>query len=75
MHTLPVRALAGGISRKWVIFDLYTHLGPANPSIIAAAKLYRQMKRPADRPLGPTRESRDFFTVSPPRRPEETPGE
>ena len=29
-----------------------------------AAKLYPQMQRPADRYLGPTAESRDFFMVS-----------
>jgi hypothetical protein len=36
----------------------------ADPHAIVPAKLCPQMQPPADRDLGPTRDSRDFFTVS-----------
>jgi hypothetical protein len=59
-----VRAMALDINPYWVTFNLYDHPDPANPSRIAASKLYPEMTRPATRYLGPTRESRDFFTIS-----------
>jgi Phosphodiester glycosidase len=58
-----VRAMTLDLNPEWVTFNLYQHAA-ANPGIITAAKLYPQMQRPATRYLGPTRESRDFFTVS-----------
>ena len=59
-----VRAMALDINPEWVTFNFYSHPNPADPTVIIPAKLYPQMQRPADRYLGPTRESRDFFTVS-----------
>jgi hypothetical protein len=59
-----VRAMALDINPEWVTFNFYTHPTPANPSSLVPAKLYPQMRRSASRYLGPTRESRDFFTVS-----------
>lgn len=40
------------------------HPDPAQPVAVRATKLYPQMQRPATRYLGPTPESRDFFSVS-----------
>jgi hypothetical protein len=59
-----VRAMSLDINPEWVTFNFYSHPSPAHPTVIVPAKLYPQMQRPADRYLGPTRESRDFFTVS-----------
>jgi hypothetical protein len=59
-----VRAMALDINPEWVTFNFYSHPNPAAAAVVSAAKLYPQMRRPADRYLGPTRESRDFFTVS-----------
>jgi hypothetical protein len=59
-----VRAMSLDINPEWVTFNFYTHPTPANPSSIVPAKLYPEMRRSASRYLGPTRESRDFFTVS-----------
>jgi Phosphodiester glycosidase len=59
-----VRAMALDINPEWVTFSFYSHPSAANPTVIASAKLYPQMQRAANRYLGPTRESRDFFTVS-----------
>jgi hypothetical protein len=56
--------MALDINPEWVTFNFYGHPNPAAPMLVAAGKLYPQMQRPADRYLGPTRESRDFFTVS-----------
>jgi hypothetical protein len=58
-----VRAMTLDINPEWVTFNFFGH-NPANPSIVIPTKLYPQMQRPADRYLGPTRESRDFFAVS-----------
>jgi hypothetical protein len=58
------RAMTLDINPEWVTFNFYSHPRPANPNTILPAKLYPQMQRPADRYLGPTRESRDFLTVS-----------
>jgi hypothetical protein len=59
-----IRAMALDINPEWVTFNFYTHPNPAYPALIDPTKLYPQMQRPADRYLGPARESRDFFTVS-----------
>lgn len=56
--------MALDINPEWVTFNFYSHPDPAAAAVVSAAKLYPQMQRPADRYLGPTRESRDFFTVS-----------
>jgi Phosphodiester glycosidase len=50
-----VRAMTLDINPEWVTFNIYQ---PTPTS------LYPQMQRPATRYLGPTRESRDFFTIS-----------
>jgi hypothetical protein len=50
-----IRAMTLDINPEWVTFNFY------QPS---PTRLYPQMERPATRYLGPTRESRDFFTVS-----------
>ena len=60
-----VRAMSLDINPEWVTFNFFEH-NPANPSQVTGVKLYPQMQRPADRYLGPTRESRDFFMVSVP---------
>ena len=54
------------INPEWVTFNFYTHPNPTNPAHIDASKLYPQMQRTATRYLGPTPESRDFFTISTP---------
>jgi hypothetical protein len=59
-----VRAMTLDINPEWVTFNLYSHPDPTNPATINATKLYPKMQRPATRYLGPTQESRDFFTVS-----------
>jgi hypothetical protein len=59
-----IRAMALDINPEWVTFNFYSHPSTTNPSLVVPAKLYPQMQRPADRYLGPTRESRDFFAVS-----------
>ncbi len=59
-----VRAMALDINPYWVTFNIFDHPDPANPARIVPAKLYPQMQRPASRYLGPTRESRDFFSIS-----------
>lgn len=59
-----VRAMTLDINPEWVTFNFYTHPDPSNPARINASKLYPQMQRAATRYLGPTRESRDFFTIS-----------
>jgi hypothetical protein len=42
----------------------YDHPDPANLAQVTSSKLYPSMVRPATRYFGPTRESRDFFTIS-----------
>ncbi|MDE3207181.1 MAG: phosphodiester glycosidase family protein [Acidobacteriota bacterium] len=61
-----VRGMTLDINPEWVTFNFYTHPNPTNPANIDAAKLYPQMQRTATRYLGPTPESRDFFTISTP---------
>lgn len=58
-----VRAMSLDINPEWVTFNFFQHDAGA-PSQISALKLYPEMQRPATRYLGPTPESRDFFTVS-----------
>jgi hypothetical protein len=58
-----VRAMALDINPEWVTFNFYRH-GVGQPDVITPSKLYPEMQRPATRYLGPTRESRDFFTIS-----------
>jgi hypothetical protein len=55
-----VRAMTLDINPEWVTFNIYQPV---------PVKLYPQMQRPATRYLGPTRESRDFFTVTLPAKP------
>jgi hypothetical protein len=57
-----LRAMTLDINPEWVTFNFFEH--PPAPAPIIGVKLYPQMQRPADRYLGPTEESRDFFTVS-----------
>lgn len=59
-----VRAMALDINPEWVTWNFFSHPNAADPAQVTAAKLYPQMQRPATRYLGPTAESRDFFTVS-----------
>ncbi len=61
-----IRAMTLDINPEWVTFNFYAHPASAAPAETVPARLYPQMQRPADRYLGPTRESRDFFTVSVP---------
>jgi hypothetical protein len=58
-----VRAMTLDINPEWVTFNFFSHpAGIGSPEVVPS-KLYPQMERPADRYLGPTRESRDFFMV------------
>lgn len=61
-----VRAMTLDINPEWVTFNFYGHPDPSDPSQIVPAKLYPRMQRTASRYLGPTEESREFFTVSTP---------
>lgn len=61
-----VRAMTLDINPEWVTFNFYNHPNAADPSQITATKLYPHMQRPATRYLGPTQESREFFTVAVP---------
>lgn len=58
-----VRAMSLDINPEWVTFNFFEH-SPTDASLVTGVKLYPQMQRPADRYLGPTRESRDFFLIS-----------
>lgn len=62
-----VRAMTLDINPEWVTFNIYTHPDPQAPTYISGTKLYPQMQRSADRYIGPTDESRDFFEVSLPK--------
>jgi hypothetical protein len=59
-----VRAMTLDINPEWVTFNFFSHTNPTDPTQVQPVKLYPQMQRPADRYLGPTPESRDFFMVS-----------
>jgi hypothetical protein len=61
-----VRAMTLDLNPEWVTFNFFGHPNPVQPSQVLPTKLYPQMQRPADRYLGPTQESREFFTVSVP---------
>ena len=61
-----VRAMTLDINPEWVTFNFYSHPNPADAALVSPLKLYPQMQRSAYRYLGPTRESRDFFTISVP---------
>jgi hypothetical protein len=52
------------INPEWVTFNFFTHTVPTNLATIEPSRLYPQMQRPADRFLGPTAESRDFFMIT-----------
>lgn len=56
-----VRAMALDLNPEWVTFNYFTHQ-PDGTTV--GSKLYPQQQRPADRYLGPTQESRDFFAIS-----------
>ena len=58
------RAMTLDINPEWVTFNFFGHPDSGHPGRLAPTRLYPQMQRPADRYLGPTRESRDFLTVS-----------
>ena len=58
-----VRAMTLDINPEWVTFNFYSHPNGIGTPTVLPTKLYPQMQRPADRYLGPTRESRDFFMV------------
>lgn len=58
-----VRAMTLDINPEWVTFNFYSHPNGIGTPAGSPTKLYPQMQRPADRYLGPTRESRDFFLV------------
>ena len=60
-----VRAMTLDINPEWVTFNFFAH-SAVNPLLVTPSKLYPQMQRPANRYLGPTHESRDFFMVSTP---------
>ncbi|MDQ2725242.1 MAG: phosphodiester glycosidase family protein [Actinomycetota bacterium] len=59
-----VRAMALDLNPEWVTFNFFDHTGAS--AVPSATKLYPSMRRPADRYLTPTRESRDFLAVSVP---------
>lgn len=58
-----VRAMTLDINPEWVTFNFFSHPNGIGTSQVIASKLYPKMQRPAERYLGPTRESRDFFMV------------
>jgi Phosphodiester glycosidase len=58
-----VRAMTLDINPEWVTFNLYRHPNPTDPALVDASKLYPEMQRSSTRYLGPTVESRDFFSV------------
>jgi hypothetical protein len=58
-----VRGMALDLNPEWVTLNFFEH--GANGAI-TGMKLYPKIQRPATRYLGPTAESRDFFSVSVP---------
>jgi hypothetical protein len=58
-----VRAMTLDINPEWVTFNFFSHPDGIGSPVVVPSKLYPAMQRPADRYLGPTRESRDFFMV------------
>jgi len=59
-----VRAMALDLNPEWVTFNFFNHTDATG--VPTTSKLYPSMRRPADRYLAPTRESRDFLVVSVP---------
>ena len=59
-----VRGMTLDINPEWVTFNFFSHPNPADPTETVGAKLYPRMQRSARRYLGPTAESRDFFSIS-----------
>jgi hypothetical protein len=59
-----LRAMTLDINPEWVTFNFFSHHNPLAPAQLAPASLYPQMQRPDTRYLGPTKESRDFITIS-----------
>lgn len=59
-----VRAMTLDLNPEWVTFNFFRHPNPQDPSQVVPSALYPEQSRPASRYLGPTQESRDFFTVS-----------
>jgi hypothetical protein len=59
-----IRAMTLDINPEWVTFNFFGHPVRAHPTQLTSSRLYPQMQRPSSRYLGPTQESRDFFTVS-----------
>ncbi|MDQ2724614.1 MAG: phosphodiester glycosidase family protein [Actinomycetota bacterium] len=59
-----VRAMALDLNPEWVTFNFFNHTDATG--VPTASKLYPSMRRPADRYLAPTHESRDFLVVSVP---------
>jgi hypothetical protein len=62
-----VRGMSLDINPDWVTFNFFVH--PTTGAPIMGIKLYPQMRRSADRYLGPDPEARDFFVVSAPTSP------
>ncbi|MGH9122879.1 MAG: hypothetical protein ACRDYC_13215, partial [Acidimicrobiales bacterium] len=58
------RAMTLDINPEWVTFNFFSHTDPTDATQVTGTSLYPDMGRPATRYLGPTEESRDFFTVS-----------
>ena len=58
-----VRGMALDLNPEWVTFNFFEH---SSTGVVTGRKLYPTIQRPATRYLGPTPESRDFFTVSMP---------
>jgi hypothetical protein len=56
-----VRAMELDINPNWVTFNLFSHPDPADPTATTGAKLLPDMRRTADRYLGP--DSRDFTAI------------
>lgn len=56
-----VRAMELDINPNWVTFNLYSHPDPNDVSVLTGSKLLPDMRRTADRYLGP--DSRDFTAV------------
>ena len=56
-----VRAMELDINPEWVTFNLYQHSDPSDPTALSGTKLLPDMRRSADRYLGP--DSRDFVAV------------
>ena len=56
-----VRGMALDLNPEWVTLNFFEH---SSSGAVSGRKLYPAMQRPTTRYLGPTPESRDFFSVS-----------